>query len=229
MMNLNKFYLTDIGVNANALYNIVSKYNNAIFVDLGVRSGVSSEIMLLDSDKDNKVFGIDVNWSELNNLVKNNPNYKTILGDSVTTGKYWDKKIDGLFVDTFHIKEQVLCELFFWYPHVKEGGFIAFHDTNWPEGKHDVYGNIIWERPEEAVKEFFNVDSLNYEDNFIKMTNYPESWGLTIVEIKNKKNYVSCYNNWKDIFDKRNHLISLFWNEKNKENLTIDLLLNHES
>ena len=64
---------------------------------------------------------------------------------------------------------------------------------------------------------------------------YFGDWKITHVvnrqtnSIKNKKNYVSCYNNWKDIFDKRNHLISLFWNEKNKENLTIDLLLNHES
>ena len=58
------------------------------------------------------------------------------------------------------------------------------------------------------------------------MTNYPESWGLTIVEIKKKKDYISELPNWKEIIDGRNHLISLFWNEENKSNIKIDLVLN---
>lgn len=226
-MNLERFYTTDIGINANPLYEVISKYNNTIFVDLGVRSGVSSEIMLIDSEKNNnKVYGVDVNWSMLNPSVGSHQNYRTILGDSSTIGKYWDKKISGLFVDTFHIKEQVLSELYFWFPHVEEGGFIAFHDTNWPEGKHDVYSDITWGRVEEGVKSFFNVESLNYEDDYIKMVNYPESWGITIVEIKKKKDYISEFTNWEEVMNKRNHLISIFWNEKNKSNINIDLILN---
>lgn len=226
-MNLNKFYTEDIGINVHHLYNIVSKYRDAIFVDLGVRGGISSEIMLLDSDvNNNKVFGVDVDWSKLNSYVNNHPNYTKISGDSSTIGKYWDKKINGLFVDTFHIKEQVLCELYFWYPHIKEGGFIAFHDTNWPEKKHDTYGNVVWDRVEDGVKSFFGVNSLNYEDDFIKMVNYPDSWGMAIVEIKNKKNYVSEFNKWEDVFTKRNYLLSIFWNEDNKRDNKIDLSIN---
>ena len=225
-MNLTEFYTRDLGTNVDYLYNIASKYKNTIFVDLGVCFGVSSEIMLLDSQtNNNKVFGVDVDFSWLNPSVNNHPNYTKILGDSSTVGKYWDKKISGLFVDTFHIKEQVLSELYFWYPNIEEGGFIAFHDTNWPDGKHDEYGDIKWDRVEEAVKSFFNVDSLNYEDEFIKMNNYPESWGMTIVEIKKKKDYISEFNNWNEVFNKRNHLISFFWNEENKSDIKIDLVL----
>ena len=44
MDNLND----DLGVNKNVLYDVVSKYTNTIFVDLGVREGVSSKIMLID-------------------------------------------------------------------------------------------------------------------------------------------------------------------------------------
>ena len=217
----------DLGVNKNVLYEITSKYTDSIFVDLGVREGASSKIMLSDSIKNNnKVFGVDVDWSVLNSEVNSHPNYTKILGDSSTVGKYWDKEISGIFVDTFHIKEQVLSELYFWYPHIKEGGFIAFHDTNWPQGQHDRYGDITWDRVEEGVKSFFNVDSLDYEDEFIKMTNYPESWGMTIVEIKKKKNYISEFPNWKEIIDRRNHLISLFWNKNNKSNVKIELVLN---
>lgn len=226
-MILNKFYSTDIGINADPLYSVVSKYKDTTFVDLGVRSGVSSEIMLIGSHtNNNKVFGVDVDWSLLNSEVLSHPNYTTILGDSSTVGKYWNEKISGLFVDTFHIKEQVLSELYFWYSHIKEGGFIAFHDTNWPQGKHDEYGGITWGRVEEGVKSFFNVDSLNYEDEHIKMTNYPESWGLTIVEIKKKKDYISEFPNWKEVIDRRNCLINIFWNEENKGDVKIDLELN---
>jgi hypothetical protein len=226
-MKLEEFYNTDIGINANYLYEITKKYKDTIFVDLGVRSGISSKIMLLDSYKNNnKIYGVDVDWSMLCNSVDTHPNYTKILGDSSTIGKYWNKKISGLFIDTFHIKEQVLTELYFWYPHIIEGGFIVFHDTNWPNDKNDTYGDIVWDRVEDGIKYFFNVNNLNYEDNFIKISNYPESWGMTIVEIKNKKNYIIDINNWKEIIDKRNHLISLFWNLENKDNLKIDLILN---
>jgi hypothetical protein len=227
MIDLKRFYSTDIGINADQLHNIVSKHKNSIFVDLGVRSGVSSEIMLINSNENNnKVFGVDVDWSLLNPSVRDHENYTILLGDSSTVGKYWDKKIKGLFVDTFHIKEQVLTELYFWYSHVEEGGFIAFHDTNWPEGKHDVYNGITWDRVEEGVKSFFNVQSLNYEDEYIKMSNYPESWGMTIVEIKKKKDYISLYPHWKEVINKRNNLIGIFWNEGNKSDVKIDLVLN---
>lgn len=226
-MVLHKYYPTDIGINANHLYETISKYTNSTFVDLGVRTGISSEIMLLDSEKNNnKVFGVDVEWSGLNSFVNNHSNYTKILGDSSTIGKYWDKKINGLFVDTFHIKEQVLCELYFWYNHIKDNGFVAFHDTNWPEGKHDTYGGIVWDRVEEGVKSFFNINSLNYEDDYIKVTNYPESWGMTIVNIKKKKDYISSFpSSWEEVISRRNHLISLFWDEKNVQDKNIDLLI----
>ena len=226
MKDLEKFYSTDIGENADFLYNVSSKYTDSIFVDLGVRGGISSEILLIDSvEKNNQVFGVDVDWQYLNPEVNNHPKFTKISGDSSTVGKYWDKKIQGLFVDTFHIKEQVLTELFYWYPHVISGGFIVFHDTNWPEDKNDVYDNIIWDRVEEAVKMFFGTDSLNYENEFIKMSNYPDSWGMTIVEIKEKFDYISQLKNWSEIIERRNRLINIFWNENNKSDLKIDLNL----
>jgi cephalosporin hydroxylase len=226
MIELTKLGNSDLGINVYSLYETISKIKNGTLVDLGVREGNSSKIMLIDSEKNNnKIFGVDVDFSLLNYEVANHKNYTKILGDSCTIGKYWNKSIDLLFVDTFHIKEQVLSELYFWYPHVEEGGFIAFHDTNWPKDKHDNYGGITWDRVEEGVKLFFNVNSLNYEDEYIKMNNYPESWGLTIVEIKKKKDYISDFSNWKEIINRRNHLISLFWNEHNKKNIKIDLNL----
>lgn len=226
MINLSNFFNSDLGINCNYLYEICSRYQNSIFVDLGVRFGVSSEIMLLNSEeKNNKVFGVDVDWNYLYPQVRNNKKYTMISGDSCSVGKQWKSKIQGLFIDTFHIKEQVLTELYYWYDHLAPDGFIAFHDTNWPEGKHDTFGNITWDRVEDAVKLFFTTSSLNYEDEFIKMTNYPDSWGMTIVEIKKKKDYISKIKNWDEIFEKRNKLISLFWDENNKKDLILELNL----
>jgi hypothetical protein len=49
---------------------------------------------------------------------------------------------------------------------------------------------------------------------------------MTIVTIKKKKDYIKLYKNWKYIFERRNHLISLFWDNDNKNNVKIDLEIN---
>ena len=230
MRDLSKYHSTDLGINSEKLFEEISKHSNTILVDLGVRGGVSSELMLLDSaQNNNKVFGVDINWGNwerLNPWVDSHENYTKLTGDSVTIGKQWDKTIGGLFVDTCHVKEQVLCELYFWYKHVKEGGFIALHDSNWPEGKHDEFGGVTWPRVEEGIKDFFNVTEINYEDDYIKMTTYPDSWGMTIVQIKKKKDYVGEYDRWSEVFSRRNQLINLFWNKDNISDITIELVVN---
>jgi hypothetical protein len=179
---------------------------------------------LLDSiEKQNRVFGVDVEFSTLKGEVNAHPNYTKLLGDSSTLGKNWKDKIEGLFVDTIHVKEQVMCELYFWYPHVKEGGFIAFHDSNWPGGKYDFIGGETWPRVEEGIYNFFGIKTLNYEDEFISVKNYPESYGMTFVTIKKKKDYVSLFKDWKHIFERRNKLLSNFFNENIKFGGEIEL------
>ncbi len=223
-MNLEKFYSTDLGINSNVLYNVVSEYKNSTFVDLGVRTGISSEIMLINSNENNNlVFGVDVDFSLLNPEVGSHERYTKITGDSVTVGKNWKSKIQGLFVDTFHIKEQVLTELYFWYQHLEEGGFIIFHDSHWPDGKHDVYGGIVWDRVEEGIKKFFEVDELDFENEFIKMSHFPESWGMTVVRIKKKNEGIAKSLDWNSVFNMRNHLISLFWSRENSQGIQIEL------
>ena len=50
--------------------------------------------------------------------------------------------------------------------------------------------------------------------------------GFGVNEIKKKKDYVSEFPNWTEVIEKRNHLISLFWNEGNKSDVKIELVLN---
>jgi hypothetical protein len=226
-IKINKFYNSDLGINSKHLYDIVTLQKNSIFVDLGVRGGVSSEIMLFNSkNNNNRVYGIDVDFSLTDTNVLNNKTYTPILGDSVTVGKEWNNsnKVKILFVDTFHIKEQVLCELYYWFNHMEDDSYIVFHDTHWPEGKHDEYGGIIWDRVEEAIKEYFKLDKLeNILRDDIDVKCYPQSYGMVFIHIKNKNNFKQNNINWNDVFEKRNKLISMFWNEENILNVKLEL------
>lgn len=226
MSKLGNILTGDLGVSGYPLYDALSAYKNSTIVELGTYVGESTQLFLLDAERlNNTVNTVDVSFNYLPNHIKSSSRLRLIQGDSVTVGQRWMEPVDVLFVDTFHIAQQVLCELYYWYPHMNEGGLIAFHDTNWPLDKHDMYGGIKWPRPEEAIKEFFGISSLNYEDDFIKVVNYPEGWGLTLVWIKKKADYKVSFDRWKEVFEDRNHLISLFWKEANKGDVIIDLTL----
>lgn len=192
---------SDLGGNALILLEKVKTRKNSTFVDLGVRHGVSSFTLLTDSEKnDNYVYGVDLVNYVLPEIIQH-PRYSLILNDSVTAGKEWDsnKKVDILFVDTLHIREQVLCELYYWYPKLSNNALIVFHDTNWPNEKKDYYKGQYWERPEEAIKVFFELTNLNFEDKNIKVEHYPDSWGMTFVQLKNKRKKYGKNVNWDEV------------------------------
>jgi cephalosporin hydroxylase len=213
IFSLENYLNSDLGIdNAINLLNIVKSLgSDNTFVDMGVWHGFTSHILLSDAkEKNNKVFGVDVKYDDTDKSILDNTNYTALIGDSSTLGKIWQNgPVSLIFIDTFHVKEQVLCELYHWYQHVKEGGWIVFHDTNWSDEKHDTFGGIIWDRPEEAIKLFFNIKDLNCEDNYIKSINNDISNGMTFIQIKKKTDYISRID-WKEIFDRRNHLVSLF-------------------
>lgn len=178
---------TDLGNNGILFYEKIKPLYNSKMVDLGVRYGVSSSIMLEDSFiKNNYVYGVDV-VNTVDPGVLNHSRYKLLVTDSITAAKNWSEgSIDVLFVDTLHIKEQVLNELYYWMPFVKENGLVVFHDTNWPQDKFDHYKGKYWDRPEEAVKAYFNTTDLNTENDFFTASHYPESWGMTFIQLKKK-------------------------------------------
>lgn len=217
----------DLGRNIIEFENIVSCFSNSIFVDLGVRTGVSSMMMLnYAKERNNEVYGVDVDFSVTDNFVLANTSHKRIFGDSSSIGKIWNKgDVSVLFVDTIHAYEQVMCELYYWYQHVRDGGWIVFHDTDWPDGKHEFIGGRNWERADKGLKNFFGIESLNYEDDYILVKHCPSSWGMTFVNVKKKKDYVSLFKDWDNVFAERNYLTSIFWNEGNLGGRKIDLVL----
>jgi predicted O-methyltransferase YrrM len=208
------------------MYNVVEKAGeNKKFVDLGVRQGVSSSIFLYNAEeKNNTVYGADLDFNFLNSKLKNSKKYYTLLADTVTLGKRWNEgNIDILFVDTLHIKEQVLCELYYWAEKINENGVIIFHDTAWEEGKKDTIAEREWDRVEDAIHEFFSINTLNYKDEFIESLHFTESYGMTFIKIKKKKDFKSNIKNWKEIFDNRNYYMNYLFKNDNLQNKIINL------
>ena len=90
-----------------------------------------------------------------------------------------------VFFDSVHAKEQVLCELYYWWDLLRVEGYAVFHDTSWKDYIHkpghscagkltgntalgyDTYGGINWETPDLAVEEFFGI-KLNTEQRDIE-------------------------------------------------------------
>jgi len=211
MKNLKSLMGTDLGVNAEVLLNLIKTKENAVFVDLGVRNGNSSTIFLEGStERENKVYGVDISFSSCPTKVKEHPNYTMIENDSVIAGEEWDSgEVDVLFIDTIHSEPQVMCELHKWYPHMKKGGSIVFHDSNWPEGKFYKPMGKSFGRVDTAIKRFFKIDTLDFKDDNIDVKTYPKSWGMTFIKLLKKYDYIGDVSDWNSIYDEREELLRL--------------------
>lgn len=225
-MDFSTYIKTDLGKNCIELHKISQSFSNSIFVDLGVREGYSSALLSDNSTElNNKIYGVDVNFDLLKVDLVDKQNYLTIEGDSSTVGREWKfENIDILFVDTLHVKEQVLCELYYWIDKMNENSYIIFHDSHWPQDMRENICGIIWDRVDDAIVEFFGLSELkNQKNKYIEISCFPESYGMTFVKINKKQDFKKNIKNWETIFKNRNKLISYFWNENNIKDKIIDL------
>lgn len=220
---------SDLGeVNTRALEAVASRYINATMVDLGVRYGYSSEALVRGSS-DNRciVHGVDIDFSRLPRTLRLAPNYEYTAGDSATAGRYWNplRKVSLLFVDTIHVKEMILVELFAWSPHLHAGSTVVFHDTNWEAPGGESIAGRAWDRPEAAVVEFFGLPAhRDYEDEFVRVKVMPESNGMTFVEIKQMTDFSRNIADWKQVIEARNVIIREYSTDLDIARLGIDLM-----
>lgn len=206
------------------LFDEFNKIKDGILVELGVWDGFSSRLMLERClENNNLIAAVDINTR----FKSDNPHWNYINHDSAHVGEYWeDKKVDLVFFDTVHVKEQVLTETYYWWDHIKDGGLAVYHDTSWHGYRHhsrhraagkkpgssrqgyDRYGGIDWETPDKAVEEFFGINLNPPErdinnDNFVDIyedeyIKVEQNWALLgLTLVKKKKHY--DYKNNKDI------------------------------
>jgi predicted O-methyltransferase YrrM len=86
--------------------------------------------------------------------------------DSSSAGREWQfGAIDLLFIDGDHTYEGVLRDIEAWTPHVKVGGFVAFHDCANGANSHPLHFEVSravdeWKSAELWWAELAQVDSL---------------------------------------------------------------------
>lgn len=223
---------SDLGENnTHRLETLASTYKNKTFVDLGVRFGYSSEALLRGGGRSPNnciVHGVDIDFSRLPRSLRTDHRYEYTHGDSATVGKYWNplRDVGILFVDTIHVKEMILVELLMWQKHFKQGTTVVFHDTNWEEPGGERIAGIDWERPEVAVVEFFCLPGhVNFEDERVRVEVHPESNGMTFVTIKKVEDFSRNIDDWEEVINKRNLIISTYSTEDERNRLGIDWLL----
>jgi hypothetical protein len=144
------------------------------------------------------------------------------MADSVTLGKDWDEDpFDIIFVDTIHTREQVLAELYFWTNHLKEGGYLIFHDSHWT-GPGDTIGDKKWERVDVAITDFFNLPKSVreidvYEDDDVIVEHHEPSFGMTFVKVKTLDAIARFKEgiDWDKVFEDRNFLNNVHFNPDN--------------
>lgn len=151
----------------NLYTDMVGKFDNAVFVEIGCWEGKSTVFMadkIKRSGRNIKFYAIDV-WEDytqydviwkanyeqyLKNIEPIKDYITTIKADSCeVSNQFKDQSVDFVFVDGNHQYDYVKKDIEAWYPKVKSGGIIAGHD----------YGNF--EGVNKAVNEKFNAKIIN--------------------------------------------------------------------
>lgn len=211
---------SDLGPNLERLVSCVESLElDNILLDLGVRDGISSRALLTAAEEcNNKVYGVDLGISPVNEVLAHEPNYSLIRGESVAVGRTWDKgPVNLVFVDTTHVREYTMCELYYWWEHIAEGGWMIFHDSAEDYQHSSVIPGLEGNgkngtlRPVcEGIKDFFGVDSQLHRDEYIDMFHYPESNGMTFVMKLSPYPYREQRDDWGTIFAGRRAVLKWY-------------------
>lgn len=196
--------LGDIGVNGERLAQRIRNlpFPSLTLVDVGVRDGTSSTIMLeATSTRAAWVIGIDA--SEIPAALKANPRYRAIEStDSVTALSEMREPVHCCWIDTLHCAHQAAAELYFLWPLMPVGALIGLHDTAWGEGKCDHYCDRDWPTVDRAT------DWLFESRHYCEVRHHVESWGTTFIT-KTKEVALESRVPWSEIFAGRNMLLAI--------------------
>jgi hypothetical protein len=209
----------DLGPNARRLYDRIRvlPFEHIRCVDVGVRDGVSSRVMLEAVRGRGSVIGIDA--SEIGLALARDPDYFAIQQcDSVTALSTITDEIHAAWIDTLHIAHQAALEAALVWSLMPVGGVIGFHDTHWPAGKCDHYCGRDWPTADHAVKWLF------VGEDYALVEEFPESWGAMFVT-KLKDEPLKLHGvTWQEIVDGRNTLLDILPDNVAKARLTPELL-----
>jgi hypothetical protein len=162
----------------NFYSKMVSKFDNAIFVEVGSWLGRSTTYMaveIINSKKNIKYYSVDT-WEGCR-VLKNDPLVKTkqlfdkfllniqpvknyIIPLKMTSIQastlFDDNSIDFCFIDADHSYEYVSSDIKYWYPKIKINGILGGHDYRG--------GNGVYQAVNELAQQY-NLNIIEFEDN----------------------------------------------------------------
>ena len=125
---------------------------NDLMVELGTAWGLSASYVLAGTDA--RLVCIDT-WPDASVLGDFSQmlaeedwvaRVRVIQRTSEEAARGWDEPIGLLHIDASHGYEDVLADYRSWSPHVAEGGWVAFHDSQ-TEGVGRVLREEVWPDP----------------------------------------------------------------------------------
>ena len=144
--------------------------------EMGVRWIVSTYAFLMGKPKRMISYDINpVNWEWIKDLVKEDTDFQFIIGD---TTKIEIEETDLLFIDTWHVYEQLKVELKL---HAnKASKYIILHDTTTFEFIGEtITSDVVYEGLWPAIEEF-----LEENPHWELLERYDNNNGLTILKRK---------------------------------------------
>lgn len=138
---------------------------NPTVVNIGAGDRAISTLAILEERKDAVIYSIDIHakTNEGHYLRKAGlPHQRVIrlLGKSQDIGKFWPILVDMVYVDGDHSYVAVLEDIEVWWPNLKRGGIMAFHDYVNLNGKPTQAGRAIDEKMVVAREKILVVDRI---------------------------------------------------------------------
>lgn len=156
------------------LYHLVRAMDHPVVVECGVDIGVSNRALLTACEETaGHLYSIDIR--DCSHVAKS-PSWTFIQSDDTNTDEILRRApelsngIDFIHIDSLHTEKHVLAQINAWYPLVKQGGYLTFHDIDnvlyrpgqWRESRRMAIDNREVSR---AVRAFFYA---NEDDHYLE-------------------------------------------------------------
>lgn len=149
LTNDEKYKLQELAKNTQgATYVELGSYLGAssCFIASGIKSaGVAAKFFCVDTWANEGMAegSRDTYDAFLQNTVAFSDVIVPLRGKSDKVAKNFDKEIDFLFIDAGHDYENVSTDVRLWFPKLKSGALVIFHDTGWAEGVQRVVNEYV--------------------------------------------------------------------------------------